>query len=158
MVRVNVRLYKIVQYFVILPQYPFKLEKSFHFYSEICQKTARYCTALANQMRANLSSCDIIGSRDLAHAQYFIFDIWFFDIIIESRHISLYKLCIMTCRNNCYVHLILTNFSNHNYIKEINVLVNTWFMLCYFSLVEDQPIAEDFTFAQLKENGGYFEK
>ena len=64
----------------------------------------------------------------------------------------------MTCKNNCYAHLILTNLPNHHYIKEINVLVNTWFMLNNFSLVEDQPIAEDFTFAQFKENGGYFEQ
>ena len=64
----------------------------------------------------------------------------------------------MTCRNNRYMHLILSNRLNHFYRKEINVLVNTWFMLWNFSLVEDQPIAEDFTFAQFKENGGYFKQ
>ena len=34
----------------------------------------------------------------------------------------------MTCKNKCYVHLILTNLPNHHYIKEINVLPK-----CYFT-------------------------
>ena len=77
-----------------------------------------------------------IGSHDLAHDQYFIFDIWFFIIIIESRHISLYKLCIMTCKNNWCIHLILSNRLNHYYIKEINVL-----MKCYFMAIDQSDEA-----------------
>ena len=37
----------------------------------------------------------------------------------------------MKCTNNCYMHLILTNYPNHHYIKEI-----TFLMKCYIMAID----------------------